>query len=679
MSDPIEAGGYEPGTEDPPLTARSLDALEETLPAIALRNAHVLLIAAVSVLLSVYPIYYGWERPYTRTNYAILYLGFALFVFFLEDAISRTEYRHRVLRYVDKALMLVLAVASLITCAYFFIVFVELPERLYAYYWYEYLLSGILILAVLEGTRRAFGWMITLVSSGAILYAYYGYLIPRPIGHGGFQANRILEAAVLNVGSGILSSTLAIVATWVAIFIIYAEILTAYGGLEFIRDIAIMVSKRFSSGIAQIAVITSMGMGSIVGSSLANTAATGSFTIPLMKENNLSGETAAAIESIASSGGQILPPVMGAAAFLMAEFLGVSFATIIAYGFLPALLFYAALASTVAIITTEEGIEPPRMESKRISVLYLLQNGLYIVASIIVLVFSLVVLQYDPLTCGIYAILTLVGGMYLSGAAIGLVDEDVGVTLRLYRTTKQTLHGFVQGGRRVAPIMIVIGPLLVIIRLVTLTGINQIISIYMVSFGDTLPLLLLLAAIMSVLFGMGMPSVASYILVTIFVVPPLTQFGVTDIQGHFFVFYYAIISGITPPVAVVIAVASGIANSNFLRTCMKALPVALPLFIIPFVFVYNPQLLVWSVMTPAVFLTVLVGIMFLIVMALGYFFGRDYRILERAVMGAVGLGILFAPQFLYQALFATPAAVYLLYHTPSVNRASARIMGRAAP
>jgi TRAP transporter 4TM/12TM fusion protein len=575
--------------------------------------------------------------------------------------------------------MVALAVTSMATCVYFFVVFVDLPERLYAYYWYEYVLSGVLIVAVLEGTRRAFGWMITLVSAGAILYAYFGYLIPPPIGHGGFETIRILEAAVLNVGSGILSSTLAIVATWVAIFIIYAELLTAYGGLEFIRDNAIMLSKRFSSGIAQIAVITSMGMGSIVGSSLANTAATGSFTIPLMKEHNLEGETAAAIESIASSGGQILPPVMGAAAFLMAEFLGVSFASIIAYAFLPALLFYAALVLTVAIITTEEGIDPPRLETDRITPRYLLRNGLYIVASIIVLVYSLVVLKYDPLTCGIYAIGTLVGGIYVSAAAGGLLDDDADVIGQLIRTTKQTIHGFVQGGRRVAPIMIVIGPLLVIIRIVPLTGINQVISIYMVSFGNTLPLLLLLAAVMSVLFGMGMPSVAAYILVTIFVVPGLIQFGVTEIQGHFFVFYYAIISGITPPVAVVIAVASGIADSNFLRTCMKALPVALPLFIIPFVFVYNPQLLVWGGTTPAVFLMVLVGIIYLILMALGYYFGRHYGLAERAVLGAVGLVILFAPALLYQAALATPAAVYLLYHTPNVNRAAARVTGRTSP
>lgn len=658
---------YQPGAGTVPMSATSIVELNEALPQLARNNVSILLVSVLGILLATSAIVFAFFRPITRGQYTILFMGIALLMFFAKDAVEPKDYRNQYTRWISTVSAVVLFLASGVTSAYFFLVFEDIATRILNYHLHEYVLAAILVIAVLEGTRRAYGLLLTSVGYLAILYAYFGYIVPGRWGHGGYSTERILEVTVLSLES-IYGSLPAIGATWVAIFIIFAGLVQAYGGMDLIRDLAMYVGNRFSSGIAQIAVITSMLMGSITGSAAANTAATGSFTIPLMKQYNVDSEEAAAIESVASSGGQMLPPVMGTAAFLMAEMLGVPFADIIIWGLLPAMLFYISLSITVSVVTVRNGISTPDVEVKGSDAIGILKNGLNIMLALVVLLYTLVGLRYDPMTAGMYAIVTLIISTY----AIGVVNavrtdttQSITVTSALETTTKQTLQGLYIGAKSTAPIMIVLGPIAIIVSLVTLTAINQTISMLMISYGSTLPLLLILGAIMSILFGLGMPTVAAYILVAIFVVPAMVQFGVPDVYGHFFVFYFAIISGITPPIAIVIAVASGIADSNFVRTCIKAMPLALPGFIVPFVFVYNPSIIAWTVMTPLVFVSMLIGIVLLVVAVLGYYFADDFTWPARIVMIGCAAGILFAPSIAIQTSLAGLALLYLVYKTPA--------------
>lgn len=667
----LSVDSYKPGAGSLPISGTSVADLEEALPRVAWSNAGVVLAFVLGVCLSLYAVVFAYQHPFTQSQYTVLFLGGALVLFFTSDALEPKDYRDQYTRFASVYTAIAFIVTSSVASLYFFYAFEDLSTRILNYYWYEYVLATFIVFAVLEGTRRAYGLLLTTVAYVAILYAYFGYLLPGSWGHSGYNTRRILEVTVLGLES-IYGSLPRIGATWVAIFIIFAGLVQAYGGMDLIRDIAMYVGNRFTSGIAQIAVITSMLMGTITGSAAANTAATGSFTIPLMKQYNVDSEEAAAIESVASSGGQMLPPVMGTAAFLMAEILGVPFADIVIWGLLPALLFYLSVSVTVSIVTVRNGIRKPDVDITAAEALDILKHGLNILLALIVLVYVLVVLRYDPLTAGMYAILTLVGTTYLIALvnAVRSGNDDISVSSAISSTTKQTLNGLYIGARSTAPIMIVLGPIAIIVSLVTLTAINQAISMLMISYGSTLPLLLVLGALMSILFGLGMPTVAAYILVAIFVVPSLVQFGIPDVYGHFFVFYFAIISGITPPIAIVIAVAAGIAEADFVRTCIKAIPLALPGFIVPFVFIYNPSIIAWNATTPIVFLSMLVGIVLLIISVLGYLFAADYSVPSRGVMAFVAGTILFAPWLPLQATLAGAALLFILYNTPFVNRAA---------
>lgn len=667
----LNVASYKPGAGSIPFTATSVTDLEESLPRLSWSNAGVAIVFVLGVVLSMYAVVFAYDRPYTQSQYTVLFLGIALVMFFTKDALEPKEYRSRYTRFVSIATAVGFVFASGGASLYFFYIFESISTRILNYYWYEYVLAAVVILAVLEGTRRAYGLLLSTVAYLAILYAYFGYLVPGRWGHPGYNTRRILEVTVLGLES-IYGTLPTIGATWVAIFIIFAGLVQAYGGMDLIRDIALYAGNRFTSGIAQIAVITSMLMGTITGSAAANTAATGSFTIPLMKRYNVDSEEAAAIESVASSGGQMLPPVMGTAAFLMAEIIGVPFADIVIWGLLPALLFYFAVSITVSIITVRNGIESPAIDMSGEKALDVLRHGLNILLALVVLVYVLVVLRYDPMTAGMYAILTLVGMTYLLAVvnAVRSAESDFTVQKALVTTTKQTFNGLYVGAKSTAPIMIVLGPIAIVVSLVTLTAINQAISMVMISYGSTLPLLLILGALMSILFGLGMPTVAAYILVSIFVVPSLIQFGIPDVYGHFFVFYFAIISGITPPIAIVIAVAAGIADADFVQTCIKAIPLAIPGFIVPFVFVYNPSIIAWNATTPIVFLSMLIGIVLLSVATLGYLFADDFSAPERVLMALVAGTILFAPIFSLQVALAGVALLFILYNTPSVYKAA---------
>jgi TRAP transporter 4TM/12TM fusion protein len=452
----------------------------------------------------------------------------------------------------------------------------------------DLLIGVVIILLAVDATYRAYGKAIAAVVAGSLLYAttMIGPLLPGVFGHSGLGWEQISRNGAIGL-SGVYGFILTVGSTWVAIFIMFAGIAKVYGLMDFIIDASQETQKSLKSGVVHIAVVGSMVMGSITGSAAANTATTGSFTIPMMKDQGIRKDFAAAIESVASTGGQMLPPVMGVAAFLMADMLGISYVRVIQAGILPAALFYFSVFIAVHLVLLKYGWTVPNTGKFDKSVLL---SGIHFLVPLTVLAYTLAVMRLTPLGAGLYSTIALIGTVYVRN----FITDGLSLSVAA-ETTKQTIHGFRQGGVDVAPLVGVLASLGIVLSMVTQTGLTQKISAQMVGLaGGIFVFLLLIAAITSIMFGLGMPTPAAYILVVILVAPAMVGFGVREITAHMFVFYFAMLSAITPPVAIAVAIGSKIADASFLTSSKQALRIGAPGFVIPFAFVTNDSLLYWS-------------------------------------------------------------------------------------
>ncbi len=493
-------------------------------------------------------------------------------------------------RRANPAICLALAVVAVIVTGYVELNFDRLLNEARMIGWTQTdLYVGIVIIAlVTEATARAYGKTVGSVVVASILYAtsFIGPNLPGLFRHTGMGWEQVSREGAIAF-SGTYGFILNVGSTWVAIFIMFAGMAKVYGLMDFIIEASQEVRKVLESGVVHIAVIGSMAMGSITGSAAANTATTGSFTIPMMKDQGVRGDFAAAIEAVASSGGQMLPPVMGVAAFLMADILGVSYFVIIRAGIIPALIFYFSAMLATHLLVLRYGWTATETGQFDRSVLL---KGIHFLAPLIVLIYTLVGMRLTPLGAGFYTILTLVATMYVRNIVVDGVSLSTVV-----HTTKQTILGLKQGAVEMAPLVGILASLGIVINMLTQTGLTQKISAQMISLsGGIFVILLLLAMITSILFGLGMPTPAAYILVVVLVAPAMIQYGVAEIATHMFVFYFAMLSAITPPVAISVAIGSKIAGSGFLRSCKQALRIGAPGFVIPFAFITNESLIYWS-------------------------------------------------------------------------------------
>ncbi len=460
---------------------------------------------------------------------------------------------------------------------------------------HEYAMGALFTLVVLYLTYRAFGAAFLSVVVLAIGYAFFGASIPGLMGHSGIAGRQIINVLTLEF-DGFFGSITQIVAAWVALFLLYAGLMRGYGAFDLIMRLSFRTAKYLRSGVAQSAVVSSLIVGSINGAQTANAAMTGSFTIPLMKNSGMKSESAGGIEAVASSGGQIMPPVMGAAAFVMASLLtGVGYVDVIIAGIIPALVFFVSVAVGVHYMSVKQlpegGIDlesrladldesyHPAVEAVRFGVPFA------------VLLYTLGVAQWTVLTSA----LSTCAAMVVTGAgiplALSLVGEaDVARTAR--DAVADTVSGFKFGAVTVAPIAIIIAAVNGIVDLLNATGMPGKLSLALVGIaGGVMLFTTVLAMIICLILGLGMPTVAAYTIVALLIAPTLTgEFAVPELAAHFFVFYAAILSGITPPIAIAVVVTAGIAGSNFWRTSLEALKLALPLFVLPFTFIYNPEI-----------------------------------------------------------------------------------------
>ncbi len=495
------------------------------------------------------------------------------------------------------------------------------------------------ILLVLEATRRIVGLPITLVAVCFLLYAKFGNLIPGMMGHPGFSLQRIVGHMYLTT-EGLFGMPLGVSASFVFLFILFGAFLHSTGLGKFFIDLALAAAGRFVGGPAKVAVLASGFFGTISGSSVANTVSTGTFTIPLMKSVGYRGAFAGAVEAASSTGGQIMPPIMGAAAFIMAQFLGVGYVEIAKAALIPALLYYLAVGFMVHMEAKRLGLKGiPRERLPR--TWFVLRQGGYLLLPIFVLIY-LLIQGYTPLKSAYYCILatviiSLVANNWKAWAGASSSGMTVGHALAQCNRLafKDILQAMENGGRLALGVAAACACTGFVIGVVTLTGVglklaNAILTLSAGSFALTL----FFTMLASIVLGMGLPTTAKYIVLATIAAPAIQTFGVPMLAAHLFIMYFGILADLTPPVALAAYAAAGIARSEPNATGFMAVKLALAGFLIPYIFCYNPGLLMIGASNlEIVFIvcTAAVGIISLSFASVGYWL-RNLFLWERLLL-----------------------------------------------
>jgi TRAP transporter 4TM/12TM fusion protein len=470
----------------------------------------------------------------------------------------------------------------------------------------DMVLGMMLLVSVVLVTWQEMGSPIPLVLMVFVAYAFLGKYLPADsiLSHAGISFSAFMRFSVLSP-DGIFGTLPIAGFTLVMIFLFFAGVVRGFGGLTYIINFSRRITRRFSWGLPQIPVISSLMFGSFSGAAAANVAGTGSFTIPMMKRFGVSSKVAAAIESVASSGGQIVPPVMGVAAFLMADFLGIPYLRVVVIGLVPALVFYLCAAFAVYLITQDLPISNlPRAQREELDEDFHLSDGLPLAVAILVLLFFLAYFRSSVLVSGMWMLI----GYFAMQLLFYLLRANFSPS-SLRKFFRDTADGIRSGGASVVGIITLLATMGVIAKMLAVTGLSQDLSFLMVDLsGGNILLLLPLIFIICILMGMAVSTLVVYIMVVLLAAPALMEYGVAPHVAHFTVFYLALLSGITPPVAISVAVACGIANSSFFGTAWVAMKIGLPLFLLPFVFLFKPAILAANLTTtPLAFLQILVG------------------------------------------------------------------------
>ncbi len=443
----------------------------------------------------------------------------------------------------------------------------------------DLVLGMLAILITLEITRRAVGPELPIVAILFLIYAYFGPYMPGLLAHRGFSIERIISHMYLGL-EGIMGIPLGVSATFVFMFILFGAVLDKTGVGKFFIDLAYGLTGSFKSGPAMTAVVASGFMGSISGSSVANTVTTGAFTIPLMKKTGYKPYFAGAVEAAASTGGQIMPPVMGAAAFIMAEFTGIPYSKIIIAAAIPAILYYFAVGTMVHLEASKLGLKGlPREMLPSIKQL-LISKGYLLIPLISVIVF--LVSGNTPTLAAFKAIAISI----IVAIIVALIKKDKSFT---FKDFLDALEAGAKGAITVACACACAG---MIVGVVTLTGLGlRIAEIIVTLANENLLLTLFFTMIASIILGMGLPTTAKYIVLATMAVPALITLEVNLIAAHLFILYFGVVADITPPVALAAYAGAGIAGANSMKTGLQAVKLALAAFIVPYIFAIDPHLI----------------------------------------------------------------------------------------
>ncbi|HKY08168.1 MAG TPA: TRAP transporter fused permease subunit, partial [Candidatus Binatia bacterium] len=468
-------------------------------------------------------------------------------------------------------------------------------------------LGCVTILLLAEASRRLVGWPLVIIAACFLLYALFAYVFPGDFYGRGWSISRIATYLYLDA-NGIFGQALQVGASIVVVFVIFGEVLYVVGGAEFLSDFSLALMGRFRGGQAKIAIVSSSLFGNISGSAVANVVVDGAFTIPMMKRAGYPAPVASAVEAVASTGGQIMPPVMGAAAFLIAEYLQIPYASVALAALVPAVLYYVALFIQVDLLAARGGIHGlPASELPRL--LPVLKRSATFVGPLAVLIVLMFVLNRRPEEAGLIAALAaLIIGFLTPGVKIG---------------RQELVKILINSGRGMLEIAAITGLAGVVIGVLQLTGLGFTLTLTLLNIGQSNALLLLvLTAIVSIILGMGMPTTAVYVLLAVLVAPGLAKLGILPIAAHLFIFYFGMLSMVTPPVCMASYAAASIGKTDPVKTGWHAMRLCSIAYIVPFLFVFSPALLLvgqWYEVVLSV-VTAIIGAIFLGVGIVGYLF-----------------------------------------------------------
>ncbi|UEM24720.1 TRAP transporter fused permease subunit (plasmid) [Skermanella mucosa] len=479
------------------------------------------------------------------------------------------------------AVDLALAAVTVFACGYIVVNYADIMSALPWATPLDMALTAGLVLTILELSRRAIGWVFPGLVTLGLAYALFGDAIPGRLGHRGFDQAFVTETLFLG-DLGIWGMLLGVAATTIAAFVLFGSLLLHTGGGQAFIDLAMRVGGRSPGGAAKIATIASGLFGMVSGSAVANVATTGNFTIPMMKRLGYPPAFAAAVEAVASTGGQIAPPILGAAAFVMAEILGTSYLTIAVAALLPAIFFYAAVFATVHVVAVQRGLRiVPDEELPSWPSILAPRRMLPIAAALGGLFFGILTGRSIQ-TAAFFGIVGLLAGFVATRAG---VDRPRDIAARI-------VEGLGDAGRGLVIIGVLLAGAQILVSMINMTGIGVTLSSLIVAVaGNSLFLVALIVAGVCLVMGMGIPTTAAYVLVAAVLAPALVAAGVEPLVAHMFVFYFATISVITPPVCVAVFVASGIAQTNWMPVAVEAVRLAAVTYMIPFMFFLYPGML----------------------------------------------------------------------------------------
>jgi TRAP transporter 4TM/12TM fusion protein len=482
----------------------------------------------------------------------------------------------------------------------------------------DMILGTLLVAVILEATRRVIGWALPIT---AMIFLAYGLFVAR------LDPMQILDQLYMTT-EGIFGIPLSVSATYVVIFVLFGAFMERTGTGKLFMDFAMALTGHSAGGPGKVAIVSSSLFGTVSGSAVANVMVTGQISIPLMKRTGFRPSFAAAVEAVASTGGQIMPPIMGAAAFVMAEFLGVSYGQVLIWAVIPALLYYLACFSAVhfeAKRTKLDGI--PRSELPRMSNVMRESGHMFIP---IVAILGVLYAGYSaPMAA-------------LAGTLACFPVAALRASTRQYVTPMNILEAMNDGARNTLTIALACACAGIVIGVVTLSGLGIVFTQFVVRLSqDTMLLALALTMVAGIILGMGIPTTPAYIIMTALLVPALIKLGIEIPAAHMFAFYFAILSSITPPVALAVFAAAGLAKSNLWASSVDAVKMGAAGFIVPFMFVYEPSLLMigdWTTILMSC-VTASAGVIFFAAGLHGYFLAPTL-LWQRIALIAAGFALI---------------------------------------
>jgi TRAP transporter 4TM/12TM fusion protein len=479
----------------------------------------------------------------------------------------------------------------------------------------DMVMGTLMTVLVLEATRRVIGWALPLT---AIVFLVYGLFIAR------LEPMRLIDQLYMTT-EGIFGIPLAVSASYVLIFVLFGSFMERTGTGQLFMDFAMSLTGHSAGGPGKVSCVSSALFGTISGSAVANVMVDGPITIPLMKRSGFPPHFAAGVEAVASTGGQIMPPIMGAAAFVMAEFLGVSYAQVVLWALIPAVLYYVACFAAVHFEAKRRGLlGVPRSELPRLGQVMRERGHMFLP------VLSILVFMYTGFSAPMAA---------LAGVVACFPVAALRKSTRHYVTIDNIIGACVDGARNALPVAAACAAAGVVIAVVTLSGLGIVFTQFVVHLSQNYLLpALMLTMVAGIVLGMGMPTTPAYIIMTALLVPAIVKFGVVLPAAHMFAFYFAILSSITPPVALAVFAAAGLAKSELWATGLAAVRIAATSFIVPYMFVYAPELLMigswYDVMWATA--TAMLGVLMFSAGLHGYFLTHS-RLWQSAVLVVAGL------------------------------------------